>query len=152
MQAWQVDMPPGAPIDLSVNLSSKQFMQPDIVEQIKAALGEAKDLGIRFSMDDFGTGYSSLSYLHKLPIDTLKIDRSFVMDLGVRNEVHEIVRTIITLAHNLHMQVVAEGVETPEQVSMLQKLGCEYAQGFHFSKPVGGAEISDLLRTDTRFL
>ena len=182
MQAWQVDMPPGAPIDLSVNLSSKQFMQPDIVDQIKGALGEAKldpnclrlemtesalmenaetvfprltelqSLNVQLHMDDFGTGYSSLSYLHKLPIDTLKIDRSFVMELGIRDEVFEIVKTIITLAHNLNMQVVAEGVETPEQVTMLQGLGCEYAQGFHFSKPVDGVAVSDLLRTDTRFL
>lgn len=182
MQAWQVDMPPGPPIDLSVNLSSKQFMQPDIVDQIKGALGAAKldpnclrlemtesalmenaetvftrltelqSLNVRLHMDDFGTGYSSLSYLHKLPIDTLKIDRSFVMELGIRAEVLEIVKTIVTLAHNLNMQVVAEGVETPEQVTMLRGLGCEYAQGFHFSKPVDGAAVSDLLRTDTRFL
>ena len=182
MQAWKVDLPPGTPIDLSVNLSSKQFMQPDIVEQIKGALGEAhldpaclrlemtesalmenaetvfplltelQSLNVRLHMDDFGTGYSSLSYLHKLPIDTLKIDRSFVMELGLREEVLEIVRTIITLAHTLNMQVVAEGVETPQQVTMLRTLGCEYAQGFHFSAPVDGATVSDLLRTGTRFL
>ena len=182
MQAWLADIPAGSPMDLSVNLSSKQFLQPDIVDQIKGALGEAEldpsclrlemtesalmenaeavfplltelqTLNVRLHMDDFGTGYSSLSYLHKLPIDTLKIDRSFVMDLGLRNGVLEIVRTIVTLAHNLNMQVVAEGVETQEQVTMLQKLGCEYAQGFHFSKPVDGTTVSELLRYDTRFL
>ena len=182
MQAWKVDMPAGAAIDLSVNLSCKQFMQPDIVDRIKGALGaaeldpaclrlemtetalmqnaetvfplltELQALHVRLHMDDFGTGYSSLSYLHKLPIDTLKIDRSFVMDLGVRDEVLEIVRTIVTLAHNLNMQVVAEGVEKPEQVAMLRALGCEYAQGFHFSKPVDGAKVSELLRTGKKFL
>ena len=83
-------------------------------------LTELHSLNVRLHMDDFGTGYSSLSYLHKLPIDTLKIDRSFVMDLGIRDEVHEIVKTIVTLAHNLKMQVVAEGVETPEQVTQWQ--------------------------------
>jgi EAL domain-containing protein (putative c-di-GMP-specific phosphodiesterase class I) len=103
-------------------------------------------------MDDFGTGYSSLSYLHKLPIDTLKIDRSFIMDLGLREEALEIVRTIVTLAHSLRMQVVAEGVETQEQVVMLRGLGCEYAQGFYFSKPVDGEIVADLLRNDTKFL
>jgi len=182
MQAWRAELPPSDPFDLSVNLSSKQFMQPDIVEQIQGALAEAEldptclrlemtetalmenaevvfplltelqSLHVRLYMDDFGTGYSSLSYLHKLPIDTLKIDRSFIMDLGLREEALEIVRTIVTLAHNLKMQVVAEGVETQEQVSMLRGLGCEYAQGFYFSEPVDGSTVTDLLRNDTKFL
>ncbi len=182
MKEWRTELPPSSPIDLSVNLSTKQFMQPDIVDQIQCALKEAEldptclrlemtesalmenaeivfplltelqSLNVRLYMDDFGTGYSSLSYLHKLPIDTLKIDRSFVMDLGLREEALEIVRTIVTLAHNLKMQVVAEGVETQEQVTMLRGLGCEYAQGFYFSKPVDGATVTDLLRSNTMFL
>jgi EAL domain-containing protein (putative c-di-GMP-specific phosphodiesterase class I) len=182
MREWQTAFAPGSIFDLSVNLSSKQFMQPDIVDQIQGALSEAEldpkhlrlemtetalmenaeivfplltelqSLNVRLHMDDFGTGYSSLSYLHKLPIDTLKIDRSFIMDMGLRDEALEIVRTIVTLAHNLGMQVVAEGVETQEQVAMLRGLGCEYAQGYYFSKPVDGATVTDLLREDTAFL
>jgi diguanylate cyclase (GGDEF)-like protein/PAS domain S-box-containing protein len=182
MKEWRSVLPPSGPVDLSVNLSTKQFLQPDIVEQIQEALDEAEldptclrlemtesalmenaevvfplltklqSLNVRLYMDDFGTGYSSLSYLHKLPIDTLKIDRSFIMDLGLREEALEIVRTIVTLAHSLRMQVVAEGVETQEQVVMLRGLGCEYAQGFYFSKPVDGAIVADLLRNDTKFL
>ena len=102
---------------------------------------------MQLSIDDFGTGYSSLSYLHRFPIDTLKIDRSFVMQMVDNNENIEIVRTIVMLAQNLGMDVVAEGVETKEQLALLRKLGCENGQGYFFSRPVsvGGAEkiISD---------
>ena len=182
MKEWRATLPPGGPIDLSVNLSSKQFMQPDVVDQIRGALQAAEldptclrlemtesalmenaevafplltklqAMNVRLYVDDFGTGYSSLSYLHKLPIDTLKIDRSFVLDLGARQEAFEIVRTIVTLAHNLQMQVVAEGVETEEQTTILRSLGCEYAQGFYFCRPVDGATVTDLLRNDIKFL
>ncbi len=161
----------------SVNLSSKQFTQPDLLEQVKNILDETKldprslkleitesvvmenidtatemlkqlrALGVQLSIDDFGTGYSSLSYLHRFPIDTLKVDRSFVMRMVDNNENIEIVRTILMLAQNLGMDVVAEGVETKEQLALLRKLGCENGQGYFFSRPVsvGGAEkiISD---------
>jgi EAL domain-containing protein (putative c-di-GMP-specific phosphodiesterase class I) len=105
-------------------------------------LKELRALGLQLSIDDFGTGYSSLSYLHRFPIDTLKIDRSFVTRMAANNENTEIVRTIVVLAQNLGMDVVAEGVETNEQLTILRALGCEHGQGYFFSKPVNktGAE------------
>jgi EAL domain-containing protein (putative c-di-GMP-specific phosphodiesterase class I) len=113
-------------------------------------------LGVQLSIDDFGTGYSSLSYLHRFPIDTLKIDRSFVTRMIENTENAEIVRTIVVLAQNLGMDVVAEGVETPEQLMLLRELNCENGQGYLFSKPVDakGAEkiISNAVRTGHHYL
>ncbi len=105
-------------------------------------LRQLRALGVKLSIDDFGTGYSSLSYLHRFPIDTLKIDRSFVSRMTDNQENAEIVRTIVVLAQNLGMDVVAEGVETNDQLALLKKLGCENGQGYYFSKPVNsdGAE------------
>jgi diguanylate cyclase (GGDEF)-like protein/PAS domain S-box-containing protein len=177
MQRWQRRFPLDPPLFISVNLSGKQFTQPDLIEQVTKILQETRldprslkleitesvvmenienatemlkqlrGLGVRLSIDDFGTGYSSLSYLHRFPIDTLKIDRSFIISMVDNNENIEIVRTILMLAQNLGMDVVAEGVETKEQLALLRKLGCENGQGYFFSKPtsVSGAEklISD---------
>ncbi|MDX6693207.1 MAG: hypothetical protein QOF02_810 [Blastocatellia bacterium] len=177
MRRWQRRYASDLPLFISVNLSSKQFEQPDLIEQITEILDETKldprslkleitesvvmenidtatemlkqlrALGVQLSIDDFGTGYSSLSYLHRFPIDTLKIDRSFVIRMVDNNENIEIVRTIIMLAQNLGMDVVAEGVETKEQLALLRKLGCENGQGYFFSRPAyaSGAEkiISD---------
>jgi diguanylate cyclase (GGDEF)-like protein/PAS domain S-box-containing protein len=166
MREWQERFPSDPPLCISVNLSGKQFAQPDLVEQIKAILADTgidprglkleitesvvmenietttallwklRELGLRLSIDDFGTGYSSLSYLHRFPIDTLKIDRSFVSRMVDNNENMEIVRTIVMLAKNLGMDVVAEGVETKEQLQHLRKLECENGQGYLFSKPL----------------
>ncbi len=108
-------------------------------------LSELRDLGIQVQIDDFGTGYSSLSYLHTLPIDTLKIDRSFISRLGAKNNGAEIVQTILSLAHNLGMKVIAEGVETDEQFTELSAMDCEYMQGFFFSKAVDSLEAGDML-------
>jgi EAL domain-containing protein (putative c-di-GMP-specific phosphodiesterase class I) len=91
---------------------------------------------VRISIDDFGTGYSSLSYLHRLPLNTLKVDRTFVSQMHDLTENLEIVRAVVTLAHSLNLDVVAEGVESPAQLSRLRELGCEFAQGFCFSRPV----------------
>ncbi|HZH89538.1 MAG TPA: EAL domain-containing protein [Pyrinomonadaceae bacterium] len=177
MRRWQRRFPSDPPLFISVNLSGKQFTQADLIGQVKEILDETKldprslkleitesvvmenidtatemlkqlrALGVQLSIDDFGTGYSSLSYLHRFPIDTLKVDRSFVMRMVDNNENIEIVRTILMLAQNLGMDVVAEGVETKEQLALLRKLGCENGQGYFFSRPVsvGGAEkiISD---------
>lgn len=93
-------------------------------------------LGVKFFLDDFGTGYSSLSYLYRFPFNTLKIDRSFVRRMGVNGENSEIVRTIITLAHSMSMNMTAEGVETAAQLAQLRALKCEYGLGYFFSKPV----------------
>ncbi len=152
---------------LSVNLSGKQFAHQDIYEHVRSVLESTgfkpeclkleitesavmedaaaaiemlkklKTLKVQISIDDFGTGYSSLAYLHRFPVDMLKIDRSFVSSMGEGGENSEIVRTIIALAHSLGLQVIAEGVETRDQLQTIKKLGCEYAQGYLFSKPVG---------------
>ena len=166
MRRWQEQSALALPLTISVNLSSKQFLQADLIDQIKDILQETKldprnlkleitesvvmenietatemlrqlrALGVSLSIDDFGTGYSSLSYLHRFPINTLKIDRSFVSQMTENNENMEIVRTIVMLAHNLNMDVVAEGVETVEQLAQLNALGCQFGQGYFFSKPI----------------
>ena len=178
MERWQKIFPSDPPLFVSVNLSSKQFTQPDLIERVTAIIKETKinpeglkleitesavmddvetatemlkklrALGIKLSIDDFGTGYSSLSYLHRFPIDTLKVDRSFIVNMSEDCENVEIVRTIVSLAQNLGMNVIAEGVETAEQLAALRKLGCEYGQGYLFSKPVD-AKASENLILDT---
>lgn len=181
MKVWQEQFPANPPLTISVNLSGKQFSQPGLSEQIKQILqdtrldpyslkleitesvivenaesatimlSQLRTMGIQLYMDDFGTGYSSLSYLHRFPMDTLKIDRSFTSRIGVDNENWEIVQTIITLAHNLGMNVIAEGVETAAQVALLRELKCEYGQGYFFSKPVDGAQAGALIAAQHRY-
>jgi EAL domain-containing protein (putative c-di-GMP-specific phosphodiesterase class I) len=112
---------------------------------VAAVFKGLRDLGVRLSVDDFGTGYSSLSYLHRLPLDTLKVDRSFVHQIGDGNENMEIVRAIVSMAHSLKMDVVAEGVENAEQMAALQTLGCALAQGFYFSRPVNISACDSLI-------
>ena len=159
---------------VSVNLSVKQFNQPGLVENIaslleqfqlpprclkleitesvfsdniEAAVGlltQLRELGVQLSIDDFGTGYSSLSYLQRFPIDTLKIDRSFVTQMMENEENLAIVRTIVALAQNLGMDVVAEGVETEDQLRLLRKLECENGQGYLFSTPLGGRTVESV--------
>lgn len=159
------------PLTVSVNLSGKQFAHADLIGHVEKVLCETgiessmlkleltesavmenaeaaarmlarlRELGIQLSIDDFGTGYSSLSYLHRFPIDTLKIDRSFVNQIGHVDEKVEIVKTVVTLATNLGMAVVAEGVETNEQLAQLKQLKCEYAQGYLFSKPLAPESV-----------
>ncbi|PPS45870.1 EAL domain-containing protein [Chroococcidiopsis sp. TS-821] len=163
---WQEQFTALPALTINVNCSGKQFAQPDLTKQIDRILCETglngislnieitesvlienadlaakmlqqlKDLGIQLYIDDFGTGYSSLSYLHNFPIDALKIDRSFIKRMGSPNEKTEIVYTITQMAHNLNMKVVAEGIETSEQLRQLQSIGCEYGQGFLFSQPL----------------
>lgn len=172
---------PGMKMMMSVNLSGKHFIQNDLVAQISDILAETeinpadlkleltesavmenaervitmlrelKKLGVQLSIDDFGTGYSSLSYLHRFPIDTLKVDRSFVSEMETGSENGEIVRTIIALAKTLRMNVVAEGIESIHQIHQLQILGCEYGQGFLFSRPVPLAEVEKLLEDNLRW-
>jgi diguanylate cyclase (GGDEF)-like protein len=176
VRQWQWQSPMNRPLTLSVNLSSKQFTQPNLIEQVKLILEETdfdprclrleitesvvmenaeqaahmlsqlRELGVHLSIDDFGTGYSSLSYLHRFPVTTLKIDRSFISRMGAGDENLEIVRTIMTLASNLGMEVIAEGVETKEQLAQLRALKCDYGQGYLFSRPVQSADAEQLIQ------
>jgi EAL domain-containing protein (putative c-di-GMP-specific phosphodiesterase class I) len=114
-----------------------------------AKMARLKSLGVQLSLDDFGTGYSSLTYLHRFPVDSLKVDRSFVSRITQAEEGMEMVRTIVTLAHNLGKAVAAEGIETVEQLALLRSLGVEYGQGFHFSKPLTAESASDFLSNRT---
>jgi EAL domain-containing protein (putative c-di-GMP-specific phosphodiesterase class I) len=118
---------------------------------VAAVLLELKRLGVELHIDDFGTGYSSLSYLHRLPADALKVDRSFVSALGGPEGDPVIVRTIVDLAHNLGRRVVAEGVETAAQLAQLRALGCEYGQGYFFSRPLAAAQAEELMRSAPRW-
>ena len=102
-------------------------------------------MGVRVGIDDFGTGYSSLNHLQQFPIDTLKVDRSFISRLDACDHANEIVQMIVSLAHNLHLDVVAEGIENDGQHAWLQNLACEYGQGYLFSQPVTGSTIEGLL-------
>jgi EAL domain-containing protein (putative c-di-GMP-specific phosphodiesterase class I) len=112
-----------------------------------AKLHALRDLGVRVSVDDFGTGYSSLAYLRNLPIDYLKIDRTFVRDMNVDRNDAAIVRAIISMAQSLHLGTVAEGIETREHASQLLALGCSTGQGYYFAKPMPPHETNELLRT-----
>lgn len=114
-------------------------------ERANALLEELKRTGVLLDLDDFGTGYSSLSYLQRFPFDGLKIDRSFVMNMLESQEKAALVRSIVALAHALHLKVIAEGIETAEQLEMLHEMGCEYGQGYLFSKPLPASDIDTFL-------
>lgn len=113
-------------------------------------LRQLREMGIRLSMDDFGTGYSSLSYLKKLPLNTLKIDKSFINDIGDRGEGETIIKAIIGLAQGLGMECIAEGVETPRQLTYLINHGCYLIQGYYYSKPLSPDELPDYVRQQMR--
>jgi predicted signal transduction protein with EAL and GGDEF domain len=134
-----------APHQLEVELTESVAMQDS--EQHVTKLHALRDLGVRVSVDDFGTGYSSLAYLRNLPIDYLKIDRTFVRDMNVDRNDAAIVRAIISMAQSLHLGTVAEGIETREHASQLLALGCSTGQGYFFSKPMPAHETNELLRT-----
>lgn len=177
-QAWQGAGK--GKLRIAVNLSGVQFAQPDIVETVAAALNESgldpacleieltesvvmhdvestiatlhqlKALGVQLSIDDFGTGYSSLAYLRRFPIDVLKIDQSFVRDVSSNVDDATIVVSIIALAHNLRLHVIAEGVETVDQLAFLRDHGCDEIQGYYFSRPVTAAMIGQTLQEKKR--
>ena len=130
----------------SLKLEVTESIAMENAEQTIEIFTELKELGVRLSIDDFGTGYSSLNYLHRLPFDTLKIDRSFVNGIGEDGEDSEVLQTIILLAKNLKMGVIAEGIETVQQLSLLRNLRCEYGQGYLMSKPLPKEEIEKALR------
>ena len=164
-----------APLRVSVNVSPRQFQDPGLQFEVKrvieetgidptwleleitesiffsdikiatAALRALKEIGVGLKIDDFGTGYSSLSYLCQLPFDAVKIDQSFIHGLEIDQPSSEMVKTILAMAHELHMNVVAEGIELEDQANALDKMGCEYGQGFFFGRPMPAAQADALL-------
>lgn len=181
LRAWHIQFPHLMPLKMSVNIAGKQIREPNFLEQIERVLAETgldgsylqleitestliehaqetihalleiRSKKIQLSIDDFGQGYSSLSYLHRFPINILKIDRSFVSDMHSNTENYEIIRTITTLAHTLGMDVVAEGAETTEQLSILRALGCEFGQGYLFSRPLNCASATALMSANPQW-
>lgn len=129
----------------TLKLEITESVAMENAEHTISILNELKEIGVQLSIDDFGTGYSSLSYLHRLPFDTLKIDRSFVSRVGDNGENSEVLQTVMSLAKNLKMRVIAEGIETPSQLAVLQNLGCDYGQGYLIAKPKPREETEDLL-------
>jgi diguanylate cyclase (GGDEF)-like protein len=174
VRQWQKKL--GQPLTVAVNLSARQFQHPDLVSQIRSilldteiepatleleitessamqnaentifTLRELKDLGVRIAMDDFGTGYSSLNYLKRFPIDTLKLDQSFVRDVMTDARDAAIVGAVIAMAHSLGLKVIGEGVESSGQHEYLRREGCDFIQGYLFSRPQGPVEIESFLR------
>jgi EAL domain-containing protein (putative c-di-GMP-specific phosphodiesterase class I) len=132
---------------LALEMTESSIMEN--AEQTLITLNRLKNMGVRLGIDDFGTGYSSLSYLQRLPFDALKIDGSFVHELNAGQGSTDIVRAILDLARSLKLEVIAEGVESEQQLARLRMLGCTYFQGFLFSKPVDAAAAEDLY-TQTR--
>lgn len=124
-----------APHNIGLEITESMLMS-DINDAIRT-LNELNAFGIEVSIDDFGTGYSSLNYLKRFPIQKLKVDQSFVRDVILNQEDASIVSAVIAMAHSLQMKVVAEGVETKEQLDFLRERGCDFIQGYYFSKPVG---------------
>jgi EAL domain-containing protein (putative c-di-GMP-specific phosphodiesterase class I) len=174
-KSWTSRMPPGTPFSMAVNISARQLLQPELLDTVRSALevsgldgnylrlevtesvimenagpatlllSQLRNLHVHLLLDDFGTGYSSLGYLHNFRFDTLKIDRSFVSRADQGGRQTEIVRTIVGLARTLGMEVVAEGVETAPQASLLQQLYCDFAQGFFFSRPLDADAFGAIL-------
>lgn len=179
---WQIEYPDNAHLMMSVNLSIRQMMEPHLVDEVASILQETglashllkleitesmmlqdtaatietmtalQELGIRLAIDDFGTGYSSMSYLSQLPLNTLKIDRSFINRIGVSGGDEAIVRTILSLARTLRLSVTCEGIETQEQLTYLQELGCDLGQGYLMHKPLPSEQIEILLATGDKLL
>ena len=177
--SWQAEFGMGQPMTVSVNLSPRQFQQPNLVDEIKralrvtglpatclkleitegvimrdldatiATLGQLKELGIQLAIDDFGTGYSSLAYLKRLPLDVLKIDRSFIAGIGRNQEDTAIVRAIISMAKTLHLSITAEGIETVGQEALLRDWACDRAQGYLFARPLDAEALALFLRPGT---
>ncbi|HEX8211940.1 MAG TPA: GGDEF and EAL domain-containing protein [Longimicrobium sp.] len=175
MQAWRRSHPWMEELWLSVNLSTRHFLRPALAQEIQELLGETgfapdrlhleitesvimddpaavgpllhrlRASGVRVAIDDFGTGYSSLAYLHRLPLDTLKIDRSFVHQMRSDPALEAVIRTLLSLSEILHLETIAEGVETEEEASALLRMGCRYGQGFLFARPLPPADAERLL-------
>jgi EAL domain-containing protein (putative c-di-GMP-specific phosphodiesterase class I) len=165
---------------IAINVSSIQFIRPNFIDNIKDILAkenlpsvfleieitesllmdsteetinklnDLRSMGIKISLDDFGTGYSSLNYLRQLPINVLKIDRSFVLEICDKTEQRLIVDVIINLSHKLGYKVIAEGIETKEQLELLKDMGCDIGQGYYFSRPVNAEKMEALLMSNEK--
>jgi len=175
-KAWQQRWLATPPLTIAVNLSAHQLQHPAIVDEIHAALvaadlspqslvleitetavmeqldaavailAQLRQLGVRLALDDFGTGYSSLSYLQRLPVDILKIDRSFVSGVAGNAEESALARAIVKLGQTLGLETVAEGIETSDQLAVLRELGCQLGQGYYFAKPLDPEAADGLLK------
>jgi EAL domain-containing protein (putative c-di-GMP-specific phosphodiesterase class I) len=176
IKLWRRLWPRAEALDMAVNVSPVQLRDPELLSQVKEVLEEAglepsalqieitessvfdnieeargvllalKKLGVGLKLDDFATGYSCLGYLGQLPFDSIKIDRSFTVDLGHQDsEKRELVRTIMDMARNLNLGVIAEGIEDKEAAAVLKQMGCRFAQGYYFSRPVEPGAIERLL-------
>ncbi|HKH39999.1 MAG TPA: EAL domain-containing protein [Rubrobacter sp.] len=172
---WEEERPLASPMTMEINLSSKQLRRQGLVRTVEEALARAdleahtlaldmtetvlirvsedntqaldalKEMGVRLGLDDFGTGYSSLSYLKRLPVDRVKVDKSFVKGLGENATDTALVRMIIDLCHTLGVEIVAEGIETSEQAVLLRDMGCDLGQGYYFARPLPGEELAERL-------
>lgn len=173
---WHQRFPTDPPVAVMVNIPGRQFSEPELVPSVHRILEETglaaehlhleitetsamadldrsmktlhelKELGVHLHVDDFGTGYSSLSYLHRFPVDSLKVDRSFVMNMGESPENLAIVQTVVALARSLGLSVIVEGIETEEQLALVQGMGCDYGQGWLFSKALEPTQVEEVLR------
>jgi EAL domain-containing protein (putative c-di-GMP-specific phosphodiesterase class I) len=173
---WQARYPRREPLEVNVNLSAKQLHSESLTEEIAAALrrsglvprtlileitesvlldrdvamrqlAELRKIGVRVAIDDFGTGYSSLSYLNRFPIDILKVDQSFVRQVGVAPDKEILAHAVLDLTRTLGLEAVAEGIEQRRQGDRLQQLGCKFGQGFWYSEPLDSDEVEELLAT-----
>ena len=172
---WRAAYPVTPSLVMSVNLSARQFQQPDLAGQVEQVLRETglepsglaleiteslamqdadwsiatlialRGLGVSVAIDDFGTGHSSLSYLQRFPVDTLKVDQSFITGLEADEGSAAILRAVTTLAHALRMDVTAEGIETREQLARVRAIGCDRGQGYYFARPAAAPQMATLL-------
>jgi EAL domain-containing protein (putative c-di-GMP-specific phosphodiesterase class I) len=179
---WYHQRPDAPPVSMSVNLSAVQVANRGLADTVASALrgagldasqltleitesallddaagltdalGALKEIGVRLVLDDFGTGYSSLAYLTRLPLDAIKVDRSFIDGLGIEPRDTAIIEAIVAMSHALSLEVVGEGAETELQIDELSRIGCDYVQGFHFSRPRPAEEITRMLERGPSWL
>jgi EAL domain-containing protein (putative c-di-GMP-specific phosphodiesterase class I) len=178
MKRWHNQFPQYQNLYLNINISGKQFIHPNFIPHLNKVINDtglkpknicleitetvlienrslANDIfkslhkmGFEIQIDDFGTGYSSMGYLQDFPVDTIKIDRTFIRSMGMEEKGSQIVQAIITMAHQMGMNVIAEGIETGEQLHFLQSMSCKFGQGFYLSHPLPSTEIDLLIRSE----